>query len=104
MKYSGNEVLAAATTAAAEAEEVGEQRRRIDGRDVAVCRAGATQDLVDVVLDAGPRLPFAIHRHVRLDAGISVGVDAPPGRLLRSPSASAGPAREKRKRKERGKR
>lgn len=99
---SGHEVLAAAAAAAAEAEEVGEQRRGINGRDVAVRRAGATQDLVDVVVDAGRRLPFAVHRDVRLDAGVPAGVDAAPGRLLRSPVRERGGLRGRNR--ERGRR
>lgn len=97
----GHEVLPAAATAAAETEEVGEQRRGIHGRDVAVRCPGATQDLVDIVVDAGHRLPLAIHRYVRLDAGVPAGIDAAPGRLLRSSTASAGPAREKQRERER---
>lgn len=82
-----HEVFAAAATAAAEAAEVGEQRRRIHGRhpqpNVAVRHAGATQGFVDVVVDARTRLPFAIHRHVRLDARVPTRVNVAPGRLLR---------------------
>lgn len=90
------------TAAAAETAEVGE-RRRVRGRDpqpnIGVRRAGAAQELVDVVVDAAGRLPFAVHRHVRLDARVPAGVDAAPGRLLRGPLArpqgrSAGGGRE----------
>lgn len=82
-----HEVFTAAAATAAEAEKIGKQRRRFRGRgpqpNVALCHAGATQKLVDVVVDTDDRLPLAVHRHVRLDAGVPPSVDAAPGRLLR---------------------
>jgi len=89
-----HEVLAAAAAATAEAAEIGEQRCRVRRRDsqpnIGVRRAGAAQDLVDVVVDAAGRLPFAVHRYVRLDARVPAGVDAAPSRLLRRPQDRLG--------------
>lgn len=99
-----HEVFAAATAATAEAAEVGEQRRRIHGRysqsDVGIWHAGTTQSLVNVVINTGARLSFAVHRHVRLDACVPTCIDAAPGRLLRLALTSMDRARSERRGRE----
>lgn len=97
------EVFAAAA-AASEAAKIGGQRRRFYGcypqPNVGIQYAGATQGLINVVIDAGACLPFTIHRHVRLDACVPTCINVAPGRLLKLALTSMDRARREKRRKE----